>query len=67
MRRWLVVGLFATAGVQAACPPAGHTVASLQALKQGGFVVAGEASRHALAIGLQACLADPDPAGTYAD
>ena len=62
MRRWLMIGGLAVSGAQAACPPEGHTVASLQALKASGFVVDDTHKRHALATALLDCLADPDPA-----
>lgn len=45
----------------AACPPAGHDRASLQALKAMRFEVADDAARMRLAHGLLACLGDPDP------
>lgn len=51
-----------TAGAWAACPPAGQTVESLQALKAARFEVADARERSALAQGLLACLGDPDPA-----
>jgi hypothetical protein len=43
------------------CLPEGHDKASLQALKAAGFVLPDAAARRALAVGLVACLADPDP------
>ncbi len=46
----------------AACPPAGHTLESLQALKTSEWKVADTAERHKLALAMQACLASPNPA-----
>ncbi len=49
---------------QAACPPAGHDAASLQALKAAGWQLpepAAAANRGALALALLDCLADADP------
>jgi hypothetical protein len=46
----------------AACPPAGHDLASLQALKAKDFALPDAAARRALAEGLLDCLGDPDPA-----
>lgn len=48
--------------VWAACPPAGHRLEDLQALKATSFRVADDAARQSLALGLLDCLADPDPA-----
>lgn len=53
--------------VQAACPPAGHDAASLQALKArqwrlDGAAAVVDAERSALALALLDCLPDPDPA-----
>lgn len=45
-----------------ACPPAGQTRESLQALRAGGFAMADGAARQALAMDLVACLGAPDPA-----
>lgn len=63
-RRLLAVGgLFVSAMATAAgCPPAGHDLASLQALKAANFEVPNDAGRQSLARALLACLADPDPA-----
>lgn len=58
---WLSACLLAAPAFAAPCPPAGQTRASLQALKAAGFAVADAADRRALAQGLLACLADPDP------
>lgn len=60
MKRWWVVALLAS-GTQAACPPEGYSIASLQALKAGGFVVDDAGTRQALATGLLDCLGHPDP------
>lgn len=43
------------------CPPAGWTVAQLQALKKDGFKIADTAARQQLAQAITACLADPNP------
>ena len=58
----LVLLALALPAAHAACPPAGQTQASLQALKASGFEVADAGERLRLAQGLVACLADPDPA-----
>jgi hypothetical protein len=56
----LAIQLVPAAAV-AGCPPAGHSVESLQRLKASAFdLPAGE--RDALAMALVDCLADPDPA-----
>lgn len=55
----LSVLLFTTA--HAACPPAGHSRATLSALKSTDWNVADDGKRQMLALALQACLADPDP------
>ena len=52
--------LVAPAG--AACPPEGHDLASLRALKADHFAMPDAAGKQALAIGLVDCLASPDPA-----
>lgn len=49
------------AGADPLCPPAGYTRESLVELKQGGFTVADQEQRDALAVGLTGCLSDPDP------
>jgi len=46
----------------AACPPAGHDRAALEALKASKFEVTDDAERQALALALVPCLADRDPA-----
>lgn len=61
-RRCLVVLLWLTAAPLLACPPSGHDVASLQALKAGGFDIDDTVAKRALALDLAACLASPDPA-----
>jgi hypothetical protein len=43
------------------CAPGGLDRAGLMALKESGFTVSDDARRHALALELTACLADPDP------
>lgn len=60
----LLVVTSASGAAQAACPPAGHTRDSLQALKAAQWRLPGdgaEATRDALAQGLVDCLADADP------
>lgn len=49
-------------GVHAACPPAGHTLESLQVLKTAEWKVADNAARQTLALAMQDCLASPNPA-----
>jgi Protein of unknown function (DUF2785) len=64
IHRILVLALLIGSGAQAACPPAGQTRESLQALKAAQWRLAGEgaeAAREALSLGLLDCLADPDP------
>ncbi len=65
-----IIGAMLTAACQHAtaqpapaepCPPPGFDRATLIALRDGGFAVADTARRTALARGLLACLADPDP------
>ena len=56
------VALAAPLMAQAACPPAGHSRASLDALKAARWRVDDAAVRQPLALGLADCLADPDPA-----
>ncbi len=46
----------------AVCAPAGYTRADLDALKESQWAIADEARRNAFALGLAACLGDPDPA-----
>jgi Protein of unknown function (DUF2785) len=61
----LALALCASGASLAACPPDGHTRASLDALKAAQWRVGGadpDAARRALAVGLLDCLADPDPA-----
>lgn len=58
----LAMAMLAATPALAACPPAGQDTASLQALKAGGFEVADATARETLALGLVACLGDPDPA-----
>ena len=60
----LLLGMLAPA-VWAACPPAGETTATLQALKAEGWQrpdLQADPPRQALALALLDCLADPDPA-----
>jgi hypothetical protein len=62
--RILVLALLVASGAHAACPPAGQTRESLQALKAAEWRLAGdgaEAAREQLSLGLLDCLADPDP------
>ena len=62
----LVTVCFAVGAVNArasdTCPPAGHSRASLEALKASTWSVPDEAQRVALAEGLLGCLGHPDPA-----
>lgn len=62
----LVTVCFAAGAVGArasdSCPPAGHSHASLEALKSAKWSVPDEAKRVALAEGLLGCLGHPDPA-----
>ncbi len=44
------------------CPPAGYDKAQLLELAKAGFLIEDAAQRNALALGLLACLSDPDPA-----
>lgn len=54
--------LAAAGGCFAACPPAGETLASLQALKAAEWKQPADADRRqALALALIDCLSDPDP------
>lgn len=46
---------------QAHCPPAGHSNASLQALKTQQWQIKDQAQRQALAMALLSCLSEPDP------
>ncbi len=60
----LLLGACATAPAEAqsnACRPAGYTRAQLDGLKASGWTIADDATRNALALGLTACLGDPDP------
>lgn len=57
----LITALSVHAVAAAACPPAGSTRAELAQLRAAKFDVADDARRTALALGLQDCLADPDP------
>lgn len=51
-----------TGGGEARCPPPGTTRESLGDLAHDGFAVEDAAQRDRLAVGLVACLGDPDPA-----
>ena len=44
------------------CPPAGYSEGQLLELALGGFVTEDAAQRNALALGLMACLSEPNPA-----
>ena len=57
----LFVLFLATPALARECPPAGQTRESLQALKILKFTLPDADARNALAEGLLACLADPDP------
>lgn len=52
---------YAGAAAPATCPPPGWDRAALETLKREEFALADTARRDALAQGLLACLADPDP------
>jgi len=54
--------LVVAAPTHAACPPAGHDAASLQAVRAAGFEIATPGGREALAMELLDCLGEPDPA-----
>jgi hypothetical protein len=54
--------LCATTMASAACPPAGTTKATLEALKAADWNLADETRRQALALELLDCLGAPDPA-----
>ena len=57
----LLVGVAETSAAQARpCPPAGWTIAQLDALKANKFAIAEPPRRQALALGLTACLGNPD-------
>lgn len=43
------------------CPPKGHTVSGLLALKKSEFLIAADDRRQALALALLPCLASPNP------
>ena len=58
----LLLVLCAMPALAQECPPAGQTRESLQALKLLKFTLPDAGARNALAEGLLACLADPDPA-----
>ncbi|MEZ5959101.1 MAG: DUF2785 domain-containing protein [Hyphomonadaceae bacterium] len=45
-----------------ACQPSGYDHARLEALKTNDWVIADDAERNTLALGLAECLGDPDPA-----
>ncbi|MCA0393753.1 MAG: DUF2785 domain-containing protein [Proteobacteria bacterium] len=65
MRMRLLCGALCLAwwpAAQAACPPEGSTLESLQAMKLLRFAVDDPATRDTLALGLVDCLGDPDPA-----
>nr|WP_298121988.1 DUF2785 domain-containing protein [uncultured Pseudoxanthomonas sp.] len=64
MRSWAWLawaGMLLSWSAQAACPPEGTDRGSLQLLREQRFAVPDDV-RAALAAGLPACLADPDPA-----
>jgi hypothetical protein len=58
----LLLLLFASPLVQAACPPEGWDAQALQTLKTNKFALGDAGARSTLANGLLDCLADPDPA-----
>ena len=57
----LMAPMLLAAPAFAACPPDGQTAASLQALKALKFEMSDADARKPLAMGLIACLGDPDP------
>lgn len=57
----LVSGILFSAAAAAACPPAGVSHAELVELQAAKGVVADDARRQALALGLLDCLGNPDP------
>jgi len=57
----LLAPMLLVAPAFAACPPEGQTAASLQALKALKFEMSDTDARKPLAMGLIACLGDPDP------
>ncbi|MRD46872.1 DUF2785 domain-containing protein [Caenimonas koreensis DSM 17982] len=63
MRRLVMCLLFAVCATPALaqCPPAGQSIASLQALKTAKWQVPSDDARNALATSLLPCLADPNP------
>jgi hypothetical protein len=61
MRTLLIIMLGLLPAIAAACPPAGMSRTALVALKEAKGEVADNARRQALALGLLACLGDPDP------
>lgn len=62
LRGVLAACLVAAGAASATCPPPGHDMAQLQALKATDFELQQGGDREALAFGLVACLGDPDPA-----
>jgi hypothetical protein len=61
MRRAPIAFALACGHAAAACPPADYPRARLDELKAAKWVVADDAVRHKLALGLADCLAAPDP------
>jgi len=57
----LLLILPGSAAASATCPPDAWSQGDLRALKAEGFVIADDARRQRLALGLVPCLADPDP------
>lgn len=55
------LALCCQARAEAHCPPAGHSSASLQALKAQQWQVDDQAQRQVLALALLSCLSEPDP------
>ena len=58
---WAVAILIHAGGALAACPPEGQTLDSLKQLKAIKFQSSDVEERKKLALGLVACLGDPDP------
>ncbi len=57
----VIIALPGKAAAGDGCPPHDYTRGQLLDLKQAGFDVGNDAARNTLALGLAACLSDPDP------
>ncbi|MGD8383840.1 MAG: DUF2785 domain-containing protein [Lysobacterales bacterium] len=58
---FIIIVLPGSAPAGEGCPPRGYTRGQLLDLKQAGFDIGKDAARNTLALGLAACLSDPDP------